>query len=119
MLSRRDAAIRLDIPVEMATRHGIPTRMTPAELDALEASPPAWLTQSRANRTGKPVWVTLTCAVCGTSETARPKKWWPEYTYLLCEEHFSDQLPAAAEGMRRDEVDGIGDRFTAIIDWKL
>ena len=43
----------------------------------LDANPPAWLAQSRANRTGKkPVWVELTCDVCGSSEMARPKKWW-------------------------------------------
>ena len=59
MITRRDAAQQLDIPIEMAVRHGIPARLTVDELVALEKQPPAWLVQSRANRTGKPVWVDL------------------------------------------------------------
>jgi hypothetical protein len=73
MLSRRDAAVRLDIPLEMATHHGIPARLSEAQLTAIEQDPPAWLAQSRANRTGaKKVWVRLECVVCGFSEDARP-----------------------------------------------
>ena len=34
VISRREAAQRLDIPLEMATRHGIPTRITEQELEA-------------------------------------------------------------------------------------
>ena len=44
--------------------------MSEAELAAIEADPPAWLVQSRANRTGtKPVWVQLTCSICGATES--------------------------------------------------
>ena len=117
-VSRRDAALRLDIPLEMATRHGIPTRMTDAEFAELDANPAAWLAQSRANRTGKPVWVQLTCDVCGFTETARPKKWWPTFTYLTCDFHRAEELPDAAPGLYRREVDGIGTRFVAIVDEK-
>lgn len=111
------AALRLDIPLEMAQRHELPSRMTEAELREIERNPPAWLVQSRANRTGKkPVWVELTCAVCGFSEAARPKKWWPAFTYLTCDHHGSDELPDPAGGMSRTEVDGIGTRFIGIVD---
>jgi hypothetical protein len=116
MPSRRDAAIRLDIPVPMAVKHGLPARMTTAELDALESDPPAWLVQSRANRTGKAVWTTLTCALCGATETQRPKKWWPEFAYVMCEEHDPDDLPAPPLGRHRREVDGIGTRFVGLVD---
>jgi len=117
MLTRRDVAQRLDIPLEMAQRHEIPARLTEAEFAELEAHPPAWLVQSRANRTGKrPVWVQLTCDVCGFSEAARPKKWWPAFTYLTCEHHLIGDLPDAAPGTRRREYDGIGSRFVGIVD---
>jgi hypothetical protein len=118
VITRRDVALRLDIPLEMATRHGIPSRMTEPEFAELVANPPAWLLQSRANRTGKPVWVQLTCDICGFSETARPKKWWPEFTYLSCDFHRADELPAPASGLYRREVDGIGSRFIAMVDEK-
>ena len=36
MITRRDAAQRLDIPLEMAARHGLPTRLTEAQLRELE-----------------------------------------------------------------------------------
>ena len=101
----------------MATRHGIPSRLTNEELNEIEQNPPAWLVQSRANRTGKkPVWVQLTCDVCGFTEAARPKKWWPEFTYLTCNHHGYDELPAAVAGMRRTEYDGVGSRFIGIVD---
>jgi hypothetical protein len=116
VITRRDVAIRLDIPVEMAVKHGIPTRMTTNDFDALLAEPPAWLVQSRANRTEKPVWVTLTCEICGFSETVRPKKWWPDFTHLLCDLHDPDDLPEPGIGRYRHEVEGIGSRFTAIVD---
>ncbi|PRY69561.1 hypothetical protein B0I08_102237 [Glaciihabitans tibetensis] len=117
MITRREAALRLDIPLEMAHRHDIPTRQTEAEFALFLENPPAWLEQSRANRTGKrPVWVQLTCEICGVTEAARPKKWWPEFTYLSCEEHGADELPAVAEGMVRGEFDGIGSRFIGIVD---
>ena len=58
MITRRDAAQRLDISSEMATRHGLPRTLTEAQLGEIEDDPPPWLVQSRANRTGtKPVWV--------------------------------------------------------------
>ncbi|PJJ55678.1 hypothetical protein [Compostimonas suwonensis] len=117
MITRRDAALHLDIPLEMAHRHGIPARLSEAELADLDENPPAWLQQSRANRTGKkPVWVQLTCDVCGFSEAARPKKWWPEFTYLSCDYHTPAQLPEPAKDMRRREYDGIGSRFVGVVD---
>jgi hypothetical protein len=117
VITRREAALRLDIPLEMATRHGIPSRMSEEEFDEIEAAPPPWLVQSRENRTGKkPVWVRLTCDVCGFSEAVRPKKWWPEFTYLTCEHHGIDELPQPAAGLARTEVDNIGSRFIGIVD---
>jgi hypothetical protein len=118
MITRRDAALRLDIPMEMATRHGLPSRMTEREFAELDANPPAWLAQSRANRTGKPVWVTLTCAVCGFTEQARPKKWWPTFTYLTCDFHRADEIPLPASGLYRREVESVGTRFIGVIDEK-
>jgi len=109
--------MRLDIPLEMATRHELPSRMTEAEFAAFDADPPAWLRQSRENRTGKrPVWVELRCDVCGFTEMARPKKWWPTFEYLSCDFHGADELPDPAPGMSRTEVDGIGSRFIAMVD---
>ena len=117
MITRREAALRLDISLEMAKRHGIPSRLTESEFAALSDEPPAWLVQSRANRTGtKPVWVQLTCDVCGYTESARPKKWWPDFTYLSCDHHPADELPDALPGLHRHEVDGIGTRFVGIVD---
>jgi hypothetical protein len=117
MITRRDAALHLDISLEMARRHGIPSRMSEAELAELEAHPPAWLAQSLANRTGKkPVGVQLSCTVCGFTEAVRPKKWWPAFTYLSCDHHLPGELPAPAAGMYRREVDGIGSRFVGIVD---
>jgi hypothetical protein len=92
--------------------------MTDLEFAELDANPPAWLQQSRANRTGKPVWVRLTCDVCGFTENARPKKWWPAFTYLSCDFHRAKELPDAAPGRYRREVDGIGTRFVGIVDEK-
>ena len=117
MITRREAALRLDIPLEMAQRHDLPSRMTEAQLAEIESNPPAWLVQSRANRTGKkPVWVSLTCSVCGFTEAVRPKKWWPEFTYMSCDHHGYDELPEVQPGLSRREVDGIGSRFIGIVD---
>ncbi len=117
VISRREAAQRLDIPLEMATRHGIPTRITEQELEALDTNPPPWLAQSRANRTGaKPVWVELRCDVCGATERARPKKWWPAFTYLSCADHSPLDLPEPAAGLYREEFDGVGSRFVGVLD---
>jgi hypothetical protein len=116
VITRRDVALRLDIPLEMATRHGVPGRMTEAEFAELDANPPAWLRQSRANRTGRPVWVELKCDVCGFSEQARPKKWWPAFSYLSCDFHRAEELPQPEPGLYRREVDGIGSRFVGIVD---
>jgi hypothetical protein len=116
MITRREAALRLDIPVEMAARHGIAPRISEAEFAAIEAEPPAWLVQSRANRTGKSVWIQLTCFICGFSESARPRKWWPEFTYLTCDFHRADEIPAPAPGFFRREVESIGTRFIGVID---
>jgi hypothetical protein len=117
VITRFEAATRLDIPLEMARRHGIPDRISEEELAALDTDPPPWLAQSRATRTGKrPVWVTLSCVICGFTEQARPKKWWPEFTYLSCDSHGSDELPDPAPGTRRREVDGVGSRFIGIVD---
>ena len=102
----------------MANRHGIPAKMSDAEFTELDTNPPAWLAQSRANRTGKKVWVQLVCTVCGFTEAARPKKWWPTFTYLTCDWHDIGDVPDAADGMYRTEVDGIGSRFIGIVDAK-
>jgi hypothetical protein len=118
VIGRREVALRLDIPVEMAQRHGIPPKLTEKEFAEIEANPPAWLVQSRANRTGKSVWVQLTCDVCGYREAARPKKWWPAFTYLTCTFHELDDLPEPAAGRYREEIDGIGMRFIGIVDSK-
>lgn len=117
MMNRREAAIALDIPLEMAQKHGIPAHLSDAEFAAIQADPPAWLVQSMANRTGKrPVWVHLTCVVCGFSEAARPKKWWPEFTFVHCYDHYSDELPAPEAGLFRDEYEGIGSQMIGIVD---
>lgn len=117
MPTRFEAAIRLDIPLEMAKHHGIPSQISNAELDKIEAAPPAWLLQSRSNRTGKkPVWATLTCVVCGREENARPKKWWPEFTFLACDEHDAHELPAEAPGADREFVYGVGTQFFGVVD---
>jgi len=117
MISRREAALRLDIPLEMASRHGLPGRISEQDVEGLRADPPAWLAQSWANRTGKkPVWVQLTCNVCGFSESARPKKWWPAFTWLTCDHHGIDELPPVAPGHSRREIDEIGSRFVGIVD---
>jgi hypothetical protein len=116
MISRREAALRLDISLEMATRHGMPARMTEPEFAEIDANPPDWLQQSRANRTGRPVWIQLTCDICGYSEAARPKKWWPVFTYLTCDFHQADEIPAPGSGLYRREIEGIGTRFIGVID---
>ena len=120
MITRRDAAQRLDIPLEMATRHGLPTTLTEDQLRGIEDSPPPWLVQSRANRTGKkPVWVDLICHVCGSSEMARPKKWWPTFTFVSCDLHQPSDLPHPLRGDRREEILGIGSRFVGWVDTPL
>ncbi|MEX1077596.1 MAG: hypothetical protein WED09_00620 [Homoserinimonas sp.] len=118
MISRHEAAQRLDIPVEMARKHGLPARLSESELVELEERPPAWLVQSRTNRKqgGRPVWVQLTCSVCGYTEAARPKKWWPPFSYLSCSHHDIGELPAPGPGVGRRESDGIGSRFIGIVD---
>ncbi|HEV7956771.1 MAG: hypothetical protein JWL94_1831 [Microbacteriaceae bacterium] len=117
MVTRREAALRLDIPLEMAQRHGIPTRMSDAELTDIDENPPPWLAQSRANRTGrKPVWVQLTCDICGATEAARPKKWWPEFTFITCTDHSADELPSPAPDLLRAEYDGVGSHFIGVVD---
>lgn len=116
-MSRRDAAIALDIPLEMAARHGIPARMDDAAFAALQADPPQWLVQSRANRQGKrPVWVWLTCVVCGRAEAARPKKWWPEFDFVFCDHHGPRELPPVPEGRVRCEYEQVGARMTGVVD---
>lgn len=111
-------AQRLDIPVDMAVRHDLPAKMSEADVVALEESPPAWLVQSRANRSAKarPVWVTLTCDICGASDSARPKKWWPVFTYLSCNDHDIWDLPEPAAGLHREEFDDIGGHFIGVVD---
>ncbi|MCZ4498104.1 MAG: hypothetical protein JWQ74_657 [Marmoricola sp.] len=117
MITRRAAAHRLDIPVEMATRHGLPTKLTEAQLSEIEDNPPPWLVQSRANRTGtNAVWVDLVCDVCGFAEKARPKKWWPTFTYVSCDSHQHSDLPHPRPGVDRDAVPGIGSRFVGWVD---
>lgn len=101
----------------MAKRHGIPARLTEADLKALIADPPAWLAQSKANRTGRrPVWLHLTCTVCGFTEAVRPKKWWPEFDFLYCGDHTTRELPAVPAGRVRCEYEGVGVRLTGVVD---
>src|SRR3546814_20281051 len=84
------------------------------------SNPPPWLAQSRANRTGKrPVWVDLVCDVCGFAEKARPKKWWPTFTYISCDTHQPSDLPRLLPGGQRDEILGIGSRFVGWVDTPL
>lgn len=118
VITRREAAQRLDIPLEMAQRHGIASRMSEEEFAELEQNPPGWLVQSRANRrtSSRPVWVQLRCDVCGYTESARPKKWWPAFSYLSCDHHSPSELPAPQAGYHREEVDGIGSRFVGVVD---
>ena len=117
MMTRRDAAIALDIPVEMAKRHGVPSKMTEAEFRALNSNPPAWLIQSRENRTGKrPVWIHLECAVCGFSEYERPKKWWPTFDFVHCHIHSPAQLPKLETGKTRVEYQDISAHMFGIVD---
>ena len=117
MLTRYEVAVRLDIPLEMASRHGIPARLSERELDALLADPPPWLAQSMANRTGKrPVWMQLSCDICGYTEAVRPKKWWPAFTFVSCDSHSPADLPLPAGALARTEVDGIGSRFVGVVD---
>ncbi|MFS3128290.1 DUF5997 family protein [Nocardioides sp. Bht2] len=120
MITRREAAQRLDIPIEMAARHGLPSTLTEAELREIEDNPPPWLVQSRANRTGKkPVWVDLVCEVCGLTEKARPKKWWPTFTYVSCDSHEPSALPEPLPGEVRVEIPGVGSQFTGWVDAPL
>jgi hypothetical protein len=121
MISKRELAQRLDISLEMADRHGFGDGVSESELAALEQDPPAWLVQSRSNRKkgARPVWVTLTCDVCGYSEAARPKKWWPEFTSVICRQHSSDELPKPAAGLHRGYFEGVGSRFVGILDQDL
>jgi hypothetical protein len=118
VLSRRDAALRLGISVQMAQRHELPSKMSEAQVAELDANPPPWLAQSRANRStaARPVWVDLKCDVCGFTEAARPKKWWPAFTYMTCDFHNIGDVPEPAAGLYREEVDGIGSRFIGIVD---
>ncbi|WP_341976559.1 hypothetical protein LTA6_001107 [Microbacterium sp. LTA6] len=121
MISKRDLAQRLDISLEMADRHGFGDGASESELVALEQDPPAWLVQSRSNRKkgARPVWVTLTCEVCGYTETTRPKKWWPEFTYVSCRHHALGELPKPADGHHRGQFEGVGSRFVGIVDQEL
>ncbi len=117
MLTRRDAAQRLNIPVEMAVRHGLPPRLTEAQLSEIDDNPPPWLVQSRANRTGKkPVWVDLVCNVCGFAEKARPKKWWPAFTYVSCDSHQHSALPPPLHSYQREGPLDLGSRFVGWVD---
>ena len=118
MLTRYEIAVRLDIPLEMASKHGIPARMSEKDFDLLDADPPPWLAQSRANRTGKrPVWTQLTCDICGYTEAVRPKKWWPEFTFVFCDNHAGEQLPEPFDpAAKREFVYGVGSQFTGVVD---
>lgn len=121
MIAKRDVALRLDVSIEMVTRHGLANGVTEAELVEIESNPPAWLIQSRANRKSgaRPVWAELVCDVCGFKETVRPKKWWPTFTYLSCKTHAPSDLPAPLSGQYRSEFEGVGGRFIGVVDGSL
>ncbi|WP_313813575.1 hypothetical protein [Glutamicibacter sp.] len=117
MMTRRDAAIALDIPLEMAKKHGIPGKISEADFRELNANPPAWLAQSRSNRTGKrPVWIHLVCEVCGAEDYERPKKWWPTFDFVHCNIHSPAQLPKLEAGKTRVEYQDISARMFGIVD---
>lgn len=118
MISKLEIAQRLDIPLEMASRHGIPNRMSEDEFSELDQNPPPWLVQSRANRRpgARPVWVKLSCDVCGFTETVRPKKWWPDFTHLSCYDHSPSDIAPPTAGHQREEVHGVGSRFVGLVD---
>lgn len=117
MITRREAAQRLNIPVEMAARNGLPSQLTEAHLREIDENPPPWLAQSRANRTGKrQVWVDLKCVVCGFTEKARPKKWWPDYSDVFCDHHDISELPHPLSDDTHLQVGGIGSRFVGLVD---
>lgn len=117
MMTRRDAAIALDIPLEMAKKHGIPGKISEADFRELNNNPPAWLRQSRANRTGKrPVWMHFTCEVCGAEDYERPKKWWPKFDFVHCNTHSPAQLPKLEAGKTRVEYQDISAKMFGIVD---
>jgi hypothetical protein len=120
VITRYEAALRLGITLQMASRHGLGSKLTEAEVAELDSNPPPWLAQSRANKsaTARPVWVDLTCDVCGHTEAARPKKWWPVFTYLSCNYHDIGDVPEPEAGLYREEIDGIGTQFVGIVDKK-
>ena len=49
-------------------------------------------------------------------EAARPKKWWPDFTYVICGHHRPDEVPAVRPGFVRSEFDGVGTRLVGIAD---
>lgn len=92
--------------------------MSDADLAEIESDPPDWLVQSRADRrsAARPVWQRFECVVCGHAETVRPKKWWPAFTVVACDDHHPDDLPRASPGTDREDVAGIGSRLVGILD---
>ena len=102
----------------MAKRHEFGAFVSESEIEALEDNPPPWLQQSRANRsaTSRPVWVDLRCDICGFTMSARPKKWWPDFTYLSCADHDIWELPEPQGSLHRQEFDEIGGYFVGVLD---
>jgi hypothetical protein len=47
---------------------------------------------------------------------ARPKKWWPDFSFVACNHHDEDELPGVREGWARGRYEGIGTRFMGILD---
>ena len=77
----------------MAHRHGIPARLSEAELGELLDNPrPGWSSPGQTGQASGRL-VQLTCAVCGFSGAARPKKWWPDFTYVCCAHHQARDIP--------------------------
>ena len=62
------------------------------------------------------MWVHLECAVCGYEEAARPKKWWPEFTYVRRGHHAPDEIPPRVPGLSAANSTAWAAAFVGIAD---
>ena len=113
-------AIRLDIPPEMAARNGLPSRRSARSergADRCRPARPGSPSPGRTERVGKPVWIELSCVVCGYSEMARPKKWWPDFSFVSCDHHREDDQPRVPPGpSARAATTASAARFVGVLD---